>query len=403
MIIKNGCIHDGKGNIFKSSLRVENGIIAQIGESIEASGGEEVIDAEGLEIFPGFIQTLSFWGINGSVTEIRPSSEDNNELSNPVTPELDVKYAFNGRAASIQQLGAFGLTAIGASPTDNNLFGGTMAVFEVDGVNPFKMCINPYAGMKASVCKKLKDSYGKRETAPMTKMWIFSQLSEQLRLAAEYAAGKEKAEETEGKEADGAEAKKDMKMEALGRVLSGELPLFVSIDNEQDALHVLEIVKPYRSKPHALKLILCNGFGIGSQSDWILEEKIPLVVRSSSMTMDDIAMSLDLKGIASLAKRGLPVALSGVDSSFQIREDVLWLGIAMMKYLKDESLVLPMMTSIPAQLLGADGVTGSIEEGKRADLVLWQGNPLETYQAKIITTYMGGRAIYNDGDEFRCM
>ena len=121
------------------------------------------------------------------------------------------------------------------------------------------------------------------------------------------------------------------------------------------------------------------------------------------MTMDDIAMKLDLPGIASLAKRGLPVALSGVDSSFQIREDVLWLGIAMMKYLKDESIVLPMMTSIPARLLGADDVTGSIEAGKRADLVLWQGNPLETYQAKIITTYMGGRAIYRDGDELRCM
>ena len=121
------------------------------------------------------------------------------------------------------------------------------------------------------------------------------------------------------------------------------------------------------------------------------------------MTMDDIAMTLDLEGIADLAKRGLPVALSGVDSSFQIREDVLWLGIAMMKQLKDESLVLPMMTSIPARLLGVDGMTGSIEEGKRADLVLWKGNPLETYQAKIITTYMGGRDIYHEGDALRCM
>ena len=389
MLIKHGRIHDGKGGIFVSDLRVEDGIITKIGEGLQPTEGEECLDASGKEILPGFIQTLSFWGINGSATEIRPSADDNDETSDPVTPHLDVRYAFNGRAASTQQLGAFGLTTVGVTPTDNNLFGGTMAVFEVDGVNPFRMCVRPYAGMKASVCKKLKDVYGKRGAAPQTKMWIFSQLEEQLRLAAEYKV-------EEGKP-------RDMKLEALRRVLSGELPLFVSTDSEQDCLHVLEIVKPYQKEPHALKLIFCNGFGIKADSNWLVEENIPLVVRSSSMTMDPVAMTLDLKGIAALADRGLKVALSGVDSSFQIREDVLWLGIAMMKHLKDEKKVLPMMTSIPAQLLGVDDVTGSIETGKRADLVLWSANPLETYQAEILITWMGGRVIYRKGDELRCM
>lgn len=429
MLIKNGRIHDGKGKVFQSDLRIQDGLISEIGENLKLWENEECIDAEGLEILPGFIQTLSFWGINGSTTEIRPSSEDNDELSDPITPHLDVRYAFNGRAATVQQLGAFGLTTIGVTPTDNNLFGGTMAVFEVDGVNPYKMCLKPYAGMKASVCKKLKDIYGKRGAAPQTKMWIFQQLAEQLRLAAEYKTGNpedsNKPAACDGAEAVGnvkacdakaEDAKKpcdtkaadagkprDMKLEALRKVLIGELPLFVSIDNEQDALHVLDIVKPYRENPWALKLIFCNGFGIGADSSWLAEEKIPLVVRSASMTMDDIAMQLDLAGIARLADRGLTVALSGVDSSFQIREDVLWLGIAMMKHLKDETKVLPMMTSIPARLLGVEDQTGSIEVGKRADLVLWSANPLETYQAEIITTYMGGKAIYRKGDELRCM
>ena len=194
MLIRNGRIHDGKGKVFTADLRILDGKIAEIGEQLAFSENEECIDAEGLEILPGFIQTLSFWGINGSTTEIRPSSEDNDELSDPITPHLDVRYAFNGRAATVQQLGAFGLTTVGVTPTDNNLFGGTMAGFEVDGVNPYKMCLNPYAGMKASVCKKLKDIYGKRGAAPQTKMWIFQQLAEQLRLAAEYKTGDAKAE-----------------------------------------------------------------------------------------------------------------------------------------------------------------------------------------------------------------
>ncbi len=382
MIIHGGRIHDGNGRIYESDIQIKDGKITKIAKEINEE--DEVVDASGKEIFPGFIQTLSFWGINGSMSEIRPSSQDNDELSNPITPELDVRYAFNGHAATVQQLGAFGLTTVGVTPTDNNLFGGTMAVYEVDGINPFKMCLKPYAGMKASVSEKVKNSY-KAKMAPQTKMWIFEQLKEQLRLASEYK--KEDAPE------------RNMKLEAIQRVLTGELPLFISCDNVQDIVHVKEIVEPYSN----IKLVLCNGFGISEKDTWIHDHKTALVVRSSSMTMDDIAMTIDLKAVAKLSEAGMDVALSGVDSGFQIREDVLWLGISMMKVMHDETKVLPMMTSIPAKLLGVADQTGSIEEGKRADIVIWSANPLETYSASIEATYMNGRVIYKKGDEMKCI
>ena len=384
MLIRNGRIQEKKGKIFSADIRIKDGKIEKIAEKLKQNKNEEVIDAKGLEVFPGFIQTLSSWGINGSMTEIRPSSQDNDELSDPITPQLDVKYAFNGRAATVQQLGAFGLTTIGVTPTDNNLFGGTMAVFEVDGLNPFEMCLKDQVGMKASVRNSLKNAYGRRNVAPLSKMWIFEQFAEQLRKASEYKVEK-------GKD-------RDMKMEALQKVVKKKLPLFVSVDTKQDALHVLEILKPYKIKP-----VICNGFEIGKDDTWLVDKKIPLVVRSNSMTADKTAMKLDLKGIAALAEKGLTVALSGVDSSWQIREDVLWLGICMMRIMKDETKVLPMMTSNPAKLLSVDDLTGSIEEGKRADIVLWDQNPLESYQAKIMKTFMGGKVIYKEGDELRCM
>ena len=170
MIIKNGRIHDGKGKVFPADLRLNDGKIAEIAEHIDAPD-EEVFDASGMEILPGFIQALSFWGINGSSTEIRPSSNDNNELSDPITPQLDVKYAFNGRAATVQQLGAFGLTTVGVTPTDNNLFGGTMAVFEVDGVNPFAMCVKPCVGMKASATSPPRPRCGSSSSSPNSSAW----------------------------------------------------------------------------------------------------------------------------------------------------------------------------------------------------------------------------------------
>lgn len=382
MIIKNGTIHDGKGNIFVSDIEVVDGKISKIDNNLS---GEDVVDASGLHVFPGFIQTLSNWGINGTASEIRPSSDDNDELSDPITPHLDVKYAFNGRSARTQQLGAFGLTTIGVTPTDNNLFGGSMAEFEVDGLDPFKMCLNPKVGLKASVSKKIKLSYGSKGKAPMTKMWIFEQFEELLTKASKYDPSDEKTY--------------DAKLEALKEVTDGKLPLFVSCDNATDIMHVKNIVSKFEN----IHLYICNCFGLKEDDEWILDGVDGLVVRQASATYDKIAMELDLNAIAKFVGKGMPVALSGVDSSFEIREDVLWLGINMMKVVNDEKIVLPMMTSIPAKMLNVDSLTGSIEVGKRADIVLWSDNPLLTYKAEIITTYQKGEVIYKKGDELRCI
>jgi len=383
MIIQNGCIHYGDGSVSVADIRVTDGRIAEIRKDMEIKG-EETVDAHGAEVLPGFIQTLSNWGINGSWTEIRPSSQDNDEISNPITPELDVRYAFNGRAATTQQLGAFGVTVIGVGPTDNNLFGGQMAVFEVDGVNPLKMCIRSGIGMKASVTEDPKKAYGKRETAPMTKMWLFENLEQQMRKASLYK--------------EDSAAGPDAKMAALRKVLDHKMPLFISCDDAQAIRHVLEILKPYD-----LSIVICNGYGLHAEDSWMLEGKTSLAVRCASYSADETAMDLDLKGIAALADQGLTVALSGVSGTLNIREDVLWLGIDMMKAIHDEKKVLEMMTLNPARLLGVDDITGSIEVGKRADLVLWSADPLKTYQAEVLRTFMGGRTIYQKGDELRCM
>lgn len=186
MLLKNAFVHDGLGHVAKQDVLVEDGEIKQVADSLPGEGE----DLSGCHLLPGFIDALSYWGINGSMTEIRPSSEDNDERSDPVTPELNVAYAFNGRACTVQQLPAFGITAAMVTPTDNNVFGGQMGVYTTHGVNPFKMCLKEKAGMKASVSKEVKAAYGKRDVAPLTRMKIFQLLSDNLRKAAEYDPSK---------------------------------------------------------------------------------------------------------------------------------------------------------------------------------------------------------------------
>ena len=386
MLIRNGRLHDGLGAVSHQDLRIEGDRILAIGKALSPLEGEEVFDASGMEVFPGFVQPLSQWGVNGNMTEIRPSSNDNDERSNPIMPELDGFYAFNGRAATYQQLGAFGLTCCGVAPTDNNLFGGTIALFCVDGVNPYKMCLKRECGMMASVTPNLKRTYGARPQPPQTRMWTFTNFALQLRQASQY-----------NEEAD---KPRDPKLAALKRVVEGQLPLFVSCDSGTSARQVWDILRDYPQ----VRLVLVNGFGLTGEEDWIVEGKIPLLVRVPSNPLDEEAMALDLNGIARLWRQGVPVAFSGTyTNTLGIREDMLWNGIGMMKVLHDSEAVLPMLTSVPARIMGVDDLTGSLREGLRADVVIWSGNPLESYQARILRTYQAGRVIYQEGDEMRCM
>lgn len=391
MLIKGGCVHNGRGYVGVCDIRIENGLIQEMGEMLQERPAEEIVCAQGMEILPGFIQGLSNWGINGSMTEIRPSSNDNAELSSPVYPELDVVYAFNGRAMTTQQLGAFGVTAVGVAPEDSNLFGGQMAVFEVDGVNPMKMCLKEKVGLKASVTSEVKTVYGSRKTAPMTKMWLFEALGAQFRKAAQY--DKEKQDEKTDKKPSF-----DPKMEVLCKVLKKELPLFISCDHKADIYRVRDVLKFYD-----IRMTICNGNGLdGSETD-LIDENTSLIARWPMDLMKTDQIPVCARGIARLADQGMLIALGGINGNMSPRAECLWAAYEMLKVMKDPEKVLPMITYNPAKILGVDQMTGSLEPGKRADLVIWSKHPLKSWQAQVLLTLQSGKVIYKKGDVMRCM
>lgn len=316
--------------------------------------------------------------------EIRGNANDNDERSDVFTPQLDVKYAFNGRGITRQQIYAFGITAVGVAPSNNNVFGGQMAAFEVHGVNPMKMLIREKVGMKASVTEAVKEAYGSRNLAPMTKMGIFAMLKEKLAAAKDYHPEEDKVE-------------RDEKLAALKQVVDKQMPLFVSCNTPAEIRSVLRAVADYD-----LDLVFCGGFGVDGSLQELAEKRCGLIVANPANGFNKYTRNTDYAGIAQLAKQGATVAFSAADNGFGGREDLLWPALEMQKAIHDSETVLTMLTYNAAKLLGIEQLTGSLEEGKRADLVLWSANPITSYKGAVEMTIANGEILYRKGDAMKC-
>lgn len=379
-VIKNGWVHDGLGHVEVRDLAMDHGVLV---DPTEANADAEVIDATGMHVMPGFIDPISHWGVMGSSFEIRPSSDDNDEKSAVSTPELNVKYAFNGRGITKQQLPAFGITTVGVAPTDNNVFGGMIAAFDVCGVNPFSMLIKEQIGMKASVNDDVKKTFGARGTAPMTKMGIFSLLKEELRQAAAYDPNQEST-------------KRDEKLAALKQVTDGKMPVFMTCNSVQEMMHVKELFEPYPTT-----VIFLHGYGVDASCEFLLDGKSGLIMTYPAAVRLENA-GTDYAGIMELHKRGLPVSFAAATAGWSGREDLLWSAMEMVKQTKDAETVLTMMTHEAACLLGIDDTVGTLEIGKAANVVIWSHHPLQTFQARVSATYLRGELCYKEGDDWSC-
>ena len=266
-----------------------------------------------------------------------------------------------------QELWGYGITAAGVAPSSNNILGGSTAVFKAYGKTAEAMCVKALAALKGSVDDKVKQTYGPRNTAPMTKMGIFSALRELIAKC----------------RSDKAEDQKDPKVQAFRPVLEGRLPLILNCNTQAEADAVLTL---FEKEP--VQLILANMY----QLDESLKDK--------ACGFNRYHAAVDYKVLFDLIKAGKKVALSAFgDAVSPGREILMWNAhglLAQARRLGAEITsedVLKMLTSVPAQLLDVADRIGSLTEGKDADVVIWSGNPLETFRALPETVMISGEIV----------
>ncbi|GFN34995.1 amidohydrolase family protein [Tepidimicrobium xylanilyticum] len=371
LLIKGGTVHDGKGRILENTdILINNNLIEDIGNSIEVSENVEVYNAKGKVIFPGFIDSLNVWGAKGPGW----GDDDLSELSDPVTPQMDVVYSFDQDNMCFQRVFEYGITSAGLAPSTSNVLGGYMAVFKTYGEHPYRMLVKDKVGQVASISSKTKAIYGKRNTCPMTKMGAVSLLREAIIKAMNY---KENHKEY------------DSKNHALQLIINRKVPLMINC-NTKSEMDAIELAL----KDLSVDIVFTGAFGVDEHTGYILDDKFSVILGDLTGHMSYVNTQVDFEGIKRLMERGVDIAISSCgDNVASGKESLLWNAILCYKNGLDAEDVLRMITSIPAKILGVDDRIGSIEIGKDADIVIWSDNPIKTYSAKVEASFINGQNI----------
>lgn len=378
MLIKNGLIYDAiHTEPYYADIRTEGAVIKEIATGLSPVDGEEVLDAAGLRVYPGFVDAHSHLGLDNY--GMGYEGHDYNEMNDIVACHLRALDSFNPLERGVRFALEGGVTTVGTGPGSANVLGGTFIAVKTHGHCVDDMIIKDSVAMKCAFGENPKRCYqSKGDSARMTTA---AKLREMLFNAQDYLKRKEAAED------DTKLPKFDMKMEALIPVLKGEIPLKAHAHRADDICTAIRIAKEFNVK---MTLEHCTeGHLI---PDVVVRSGFPAAVGPTLTNASKIELcnkTFDTPGV--LDRAGVQVSI--ITDSPVIPQQYLPLcaGLAV-KAGMDPFSALKAITINPAKHLGIEDRVGSLEAGKDADIVLTDGDPMVSSN-HIVSVILNGEKV----------
>jgi len=375
---------------------IDNGVLVMSGGRITALGphvpiptGARVIDVTGKTVMPGLIDGFTNLG-----TADYPSyGKDDDEATDPVTPHLRIIDALNPDNRFIPLARSAGITAVLCAPADGNLLTGQSALVRLAGSRMEEMVVRSPVGIHISLGEAPKVRYGERNQMPGTRMGSAALLRQTLmdaqgyadklalheRKLAEYRAGKgeEKAKEP-------APPARNLQQEALLPVLRGETPVIVSADRFDDIHTALRIAEEFD-----LRIIVNHGAEAHRVAGELAERDIPVIWGPAG------ARYRKLESQEGTPETPALLARAGIRFAFQTGSAENPVGLleqarSAMAHGLPYQAALEALTISPARIFGVADQLGSLEVGKSADLVVFNGDPLREI-ARVERVFIGGK------------
>ncbi len=359
-------------------IRVEDGKIVEIAKNIDPKRYKDakIIDAENNFVTPGIVEPHSEMGVREQI--YRHEGNDSNEVTDPILPQLRAIDAINPTDEGIRVARESGVTTVVAGPGDSNLIGGTFAAFKTYGSTINQMVIEDEIAFKISLGNTPKKAYGSRDMMPKTRMASAAMIREAFIKAKEY----HRQYHSENP------PKFDMKMHSLMRIYDGMLVKFTAhqaydivtairlgeefnlnytVDKCSEAYLIADELKEFYPK-------LVIGPAYGGKRDHEIRNRDTI-----------IGAVMEQNGLDFCISTGHPT----VDISMTMVQTIM-----MHKKGLSRKTALEAMTINAANMVGLGDRIGSIEVGKDADIVIWNGEPLDYYTSPN-TVIIDGNIVYN--------
>jgi len=363
---------------------IENGVVVMHNGRITAVGGPgtaipsgaKVIDATGMTVYPGLIDSETHLGL----TEISAErmTNDEIEMSDEIMPHMHVYDAFHAETTLIPVTRINGITNAIVAPASGDTLPGQDSLIQLAGASATEMLTVRDIAMPLNFtgAQRRNQSF-EQAKFPFTRMGMATQLRQAFIDALDYdqkmAAYDKKKNSSDTKEKDkaGAPPKRDLKLEALLPYLHGKKPVVLAAEQANDLLTALDLANEFH-----LKVILNHVTHSASLLDKIAATGLPVIIgpiyeQPKESERYDAVYSMP----AQLAKRGVKIAFASYDSH-QARNLPYAAGYAVGFGLPPEE-ALKAMTINPAQMWGVDKDLGSLEVGKMGNVVVANGDPLD--------------------------
>jgi imidazolonepropionase-like amidohydrolase len=380
------------------SVLLRDGKIAGVGRDLQAPAGAAVVDAKGKWVTPGIIDAHSHLGVYAS-PEV-PAHSDGNELTDPVTADVWAIHSIWPQDPQFPLSLAGGVTAQLILPGSGNLIGGRgVTVKTVPGRSAMDMRFPGAPWVLKMACgENPKGVYGEKNRAPSTRMGNIAVTREAWVKARKYMTDWEayRKKTAAGKEGD--EPDRDIEMETLAGVLRGEILVENHCYRADEMLIMIDMAKEFGYKVaafhHAVEayksadVLAANGICAAMWADsWGFKMEAWDGVRENVALVDHakggcaVVHSDSAEGIQRLNQEAAKSMAAGNRMGLHLRPDeaIRWITIN------------------PAKAIGVDKMTGSLEEGKMADVVVWTGDPFSVY-SRAEKVYVDGALLFDLND-----